>query len=127
MSHLIAVKIDEDVIYVEVDDDIGLQGAEILQGEMEDVGEKVERITTELADLGTTVGSSCEAIFKAVKGAVNKVKPDELTLEFGLMLGGEAGVPFVAKGKAEANVGITMRWVGASLQVPESPDGGSGV
>jgi Trypsin-co-occurring domain 1 len=126
MTHLIAVKIGNDVIYAEVDDNVVLQG-EVVQGELEDAGEKVERITTQLADLGTTVGSTCEAIFNAVQGAVNKVKPDELTLELGLMLGGGAGVPFVAKGKAEANVGITMKWVLEKRQVPEGQSGGSGV
>ena len=33
-----------------------------------------------------------------------------MTLEFGLQLGGEAGVPFITKGTVQANVKVTVEW-----------------
>jgi hypothetical protein len=44
------------------------------------------------------------------------VKPTELALEFGLNVGGEAGVPFVTKGSIGANFKVTLKWSGSSLK-----------
>jgi hypothetical protein len=44
------------------------------------------------------------------QGLKDSLTPNKVTLEFGLQLGGEAGVPFVTKGTAEANVKVTIEW-----------------
>jgi hypothetical protein len=33
---------------------------------------------------------------------------DKVTLEFGIKVGGEAGIPYVTKGTAESNIKITV-------------------
>ena len=33
---------------------------------------------------------------------------DKVTLEFGIKIGGEAGIPYVTKGSAESNLKITV-------------------
>jgi hypothetical protein len=39
-----------------------------------------------------------------------KVKPSECTLEFGVNVGGEAGIPFITKGTAGANFKVALKW-----------------
>jgi hypothetical protein len=35
---------------------------------------------------------------------------DKVTLEFGITLGGEAGIPFITSGKAEGSVNVTVEF-----------------
>ena len=37
-------------------------------------------------------------------------KPTECAVEFGISVGGEAGVPFVTKGTVGANFKVTIKW-----------------
>jgi hypothetical protein len=46
----------------------------------------------------------------AAKVAAETLKPDTLSMEFGLEVGGEAGVPFVTKGTATANFTVSVQW-----------------
>jgi hypothetical protein len=39
------------------------------------------------------------------------LKPKEFECEFGISLGGEAGIPFVTKGSIETNFKVTLKWV----------------
>ena len=41
---------------------------------------------------------------------MKRLQPGEVEVEFGIELGGEAGVPLVTKGTAKANVKITLKW-----------------
>jgi Trypsin-co-occurring domain 1 len=46
----------------------------------------------------------------AAKVAAERLQPDALSMEFGLEVGGEAGVPFVTKGTATANFTVSVEW-----------------
>lgn len=39
-----------------------------------------------------------------------KFKPAECVLEFGVNVGGEAGVPFITKGTVGANFKVALKW-----------------
>lgn len=39
-----------------------------------------------------------------------KVRPSECTIEFGVNVGGEAGVPFITKGTLGANFKVALKW-----------------
>jgi hypothetical protein len=75
-------------------------------GEFQGADGIIERAT----DLGSFIQRACVQLYGAVKQAADVVKPTEVELTFGVTLGGEAGIPFVAKGTAEANVAITLKW-----------------
>jgi len=47
---------------------------------------------------------------KSVDRLVNHIAPDEISVEFGVTLGGEAGIPLVTKGTASANFKISIKW-----------------
>jgi NTP-dependent ternary system trypsin peptidase co-occuring protein len=58
--------------------------------------------------------SAVEHVLPALRTVVDRLRgglhaPDEVTLQIGLQIGGEAGFVF-AKGTAEANIALTMTW-----------------
>jgi Trypsin-co-occurring domain 1 len=59
---------------------------------------------------GEAAGEACVAFYHKLTPAMSKAKPDEVTVEFGLTLGGEAGIPFVAKGTVEASFKVSATW-----------------
>jgi len=44
------------------------------------------------------------------KGFENGPKPSKVNLEFDIPIGGEAGLPFVTKGIAQANIKVSVKW-----------------
>lgn len=76
------------------------------QGEFE----SADAIIARAGDLGTFINDACVQLYTSVKEAASAIKPSQVELSFGVTLGGEAGVPFVAKGSAQANVSITLTW-----------------
>ena len=55
-----------------------------------------------------------EGIGSDLGDAIQRLAPSTGTLEFGIEMGGEAGVPFVAKGTATAHVTVTLEWTSPS-------------
>jgi hypothetical protein len=84
--------------------------------------EGADAIITRAGDLGTFINDACIQLYTSVKQATSAIKPSQVELSFGVTLGGEAGIPFVAKGSAQANVSITLTWNPGS----GSGDGGGG-
>ena len=76
-------------------------------GYVEDIVERTERFKKLM---GSTVMGYSDAVLNAVKAGMKDNPPDRVALQFGLQLGGEAGVPFVTKGTAQANVSVTVEW-----------------
>lgn len=75
-------------------------------GFVEDIAERTEKLKETMA---STIRGYSSIVLNAVKEA-NLMSPESVTLEFGLQLGGEAGVPFITKGTAQANVKVTVNW-----------------
>jgi hypothetical protein len=46
---------------------------------------------------------------KSIQECLRSVAPDELTIDFGLKFGGETGI-ILAKGTAEVNLKVSMKW-----------------
>ena len=56
-----------------------------------------------------------EEIYRMARTLVGSIKPDkfspsEITIQFGIGLKGEGGVPFLAKGSIETNIAVTATW-----------------
>ena len=81
-------------------------------------------------DLGTVVAKTNETVQAALDGLtpaitattnrLRKLAADEVTVEFGLLLGVEGGV-IVAKGSAEVHFTVTLTWKHADEQAPAAP------
>jgi Trypsin-co-occurring domain 1 len=72
-----------------------------------DDGSRFEAAGFSLASAMDRVMPALRVILGRLREAVHS--PDEITMQLGLQVGGEAGV-FFAKGSAEATVAVTMTW-----------------
>ena len=70
-----------------------------------------EKIRKLMDDMVNTIQGYSRLLLDAVEKGVEDFAPDKVTLEFGVQFGGEAGVPFVAKGTAQANAKVSAEWV----------------
>jgi hypothetical protein len=52
------------------------------------------------------------AMAELALGSLKQLGPDELSLEFGIELGGTFGVPLVTHGTTTANFTVTLKWSG---------------
>jgi hypothetical protein len=132
MKQLVPFQIDDDtVIYIEPSDDIqspSPTSAAASSGEQtrEDLGLDPKGGAEVIAQQATQAFRSMENTLKFyTKGVINSFKDlgganvDKVTLEFGVNVGGEAGVPYVTKGTAECSLKITVE---CTFPKPESPD-----
>ncbi len=72
--------------------------------------------------LGDTIGQTCAELVESAQAKLGKTKPSELSLEFGISLGGELGVPFVTKGTGEATFTVTATWkIGSEASATQTP------
>lgn len=64
------------------------------------------------ADKLGSVAAAVEVATGAFMERLNqlKLKPSECVLEFGVNVGGEAGVPFITKGTVGANFKVALKW-----------------
>jgi hypothetical protein len=95
------------VIYIQYDEDVADSGELQAVSNIDDIVARTEQFTKGLIN---TVQSCTEVVLDAVKAGTEKVKPSKIQLEFGVQLGGEKGIPFVAKGTAQANIKINIEW-----------------
>ena len=69
-------------------------------------GRAVTRLAASLEDGLDVLKPALESIARRLEAA----RPQEFSVEFGIKVGGEAGM-FIAKGTAEVNFLVTMKWV----------------
>ena len=74
-------------------------------------GEVVARAAASLED----ALDSLRPVVRTVREKLIEMAPDETTLEFGLVLGGETGI-IVAKGTAEVHFTVTLSWKGTGAR-----------
>jgi hypothetical protein len=67
-------------------------------------------VLDKLTEVGQRVALVCQSVYERAKEEMGEMAPNELTLEFGVTLGGSAGVPFVSHGKAEGTFKVTAKW-----------------
>lgn len=97
--------------YVEVSGDINdLSSHRAGGGQLAGGGGKAKKALLEVQEVGDTIAEVCRAIHERVGEVLNEVKPDEMTLEFGVKLAGKAGIPLVTEGSAEATFKINAKW-----------------
>ena len=124
MTQLVPIQIDADtIIYVEPVDDVQVQSQTSPSPDRE-----LTRADLELGSKGATDKAASKAARKAMRSfdamettiktytqrTLNSFKDlaiaevDKVKLEFGINLGGEAGVPYVTKGTAQCSLKITV-------------------
>ena len=79
-------------------------------GGLRSVRDVAERTKVFKEMIASTVGGYSEMLLDSLRRGMKSFQPDKVTLEFGLQIGGEAGVPLVTKGTAQANVKVSVEW-----------------
>jgi hypothetical protein len=82
---------------------IGESGGEIA----EDGASKMVR---RLEDIGATISEVCRSVQKKTLATIGDDKPEELSLEFGIKLAGEAAIPFITSTSVEGSFKVTAKW-----------------
>ena len=98
-------------VYIQVSESVveGLEpGAPGLGGEMASAVE--DGLTQRMEVIAEAISQVCDQLYGRIERAIQKTHPNELTLEFGIKLGGKAGIPFVTEGSAEGTVKVTAKW-----------------
>jgi hypothetical protein len=118
MSQLTPIKLDDGtVIYIEATEQVNvpaLSEEEPAEGEEEALVDKSGRLVESQKQMvqsfqaieGTIRAYTIYTLNAFKKVAITNV--DKVTLEFGLQIGGEAGIPYVTKGTAQSNLKITV-------------------
>jgi hypothetical protein len=101
---------NEPVFYIQVSNEI--QGAVVPQA---NAREFIQATKERLEQIAASVRSAAQTLATAVTSL--PVKPQEFGLEFGLSLGGEAGIPYVTKGTVDTNFKVTITWKGNEARV----------
>lgn len=96
-------------IYVEVDEEFEVISRESAGGTIAGGREPAQSIQ-KLEEVGLTIADVCATLQDKVIAAMGKTKPAELTLEFGVKLAGEAGIPLVTKGSVEGTLQVIAKW-----------------
>ena len=131
MARLVPILLEDGTeIYIEATEDVEIAATEPAElnddGEMVRGGQKGWGGSGGRGFSGVPGGGDAAAIaaqsFKAIEGTIRtytkhtlsafkdmaEANIDKVTLEFGIRVSGEAGVPYVTKGTAESNLNITV-------------------
>jgi hypothetical protein len=73
-------------------------------------GTAAEKAIANLKDIGAAIADVCQSIQEEVEEAMEEAVPNELTLEFGVKLTGETGIPMLTKVSAEGTLKVTAKW-----------------
>ncbi len=109
---------DETIIYIEVTEEVDVLEASDGEADNSQETKPVKRGRVNPGEIQKQVLENFAPISKTIQAytvytlsAFKKVaiaNVDKVTLEFGIELGGEAGVPYVTKGTAKSNLKITV-------------------
>jgi hypothetical protein len=109
-------------------------GRLLVQATADDLPDTLELAAVRPGEVAARARESVEAAIDQLKPAINAVADrlkamaaDEVTVEFGIMLGAEAGA-IVAKGTAEVHFTVTLNWKrsASSEQAPAQQGSGEG-
>ncbi|GJD22933.1 hypothetical protein RIVM261_078890 [Rivularia sp. IAM M-261] len=116
MTKLTPIQLDDDVvIYIEASEDVNIPpvASEEEEEALDEKGMSPEAVRKQMAQNFQAIQGTIRAYTVYTLNAfkqmpVANANVDKVTLEFGIELGGEAGVPYVTKGTAKSNMKITV-------------------
>jgi hypothetical protein len=107
MLTVVKLLTDDGPLFVEIDETTLKRTA----GWLEDVSSE-GREAGKVLDLAASISNAVAVSFSQVRKGLTSLKPDEIEVELGLKLSGEAGGAWVlAKASGEANIKISAKWI----------------
>lgn len=102
MSNLLAVDVDGETIYIEVEEEYGSE-------DTTNVNEALDKAKDAFEHAKTTITSVSKSVVKAIKKMDEALTPDEFMLEFGIKFSAD-GTVFVASAGVEAHLKVSMAY-----------------
>jgi hypothetical protein len=113
MSQLQPIKLaDGTTIYIEANEEISTPvtrhaEAENTRGSRSATVQTTQQVIQNIASLQDTIKSFAVNTLDSFREIAN-ANVDKVTLEFGINVGGEAGIPYITKGSVGSNIKITV-------------------
>jgi len=109
MTHLAPIELDDGtIIYIEADDELVQPQTEVSSEETTRPSKgALEDTLNQFQAMQGTIRSYTAYTLNAFK-EIAAANVDKVTLEFGIKVSGEAGVPYVTKGSGTSNLKITV-------------------
>ncbi|MCL0029617.1 hypothetical protein M1N19_01420 [Dehalococcoidia bacterium] len=101
----VLTKDGEGKVYIQVPSEVSMAGEEEIA-----IAAAGRRLLERFDELGQYIADRADELLERIKAAGDKARPDKITLNFGVGVEGERGIPFVAKGSAEANIWVQLEW-----------------
>jgi hypothetical protein len=77
-------------------------------GFVDDVVERSKKFQEQLV---STIRGYSSMLLDAIRdGTAGAVGPEKVTLEFGVQVSGQAGIPLITSGTVQANVKVSIQW-----------------
>jgi hypothetical protein len=67
----------------------------------------VDKVGRQFVEVQEVILACCNGLYEAI---ARLPRPEKVAVEFGIKLGGEAGVPMLTKASGEANFKISVEW-----------------
>lgn len=64
-----------------------------------------------LASVGDAIAEACRSVFESARQSLADAQPNELEVEFGVSLAGEAGIPLIGSVSSTATFKVTAKWL----------------
>ena len=108
MTHLAPIQLDDNtIIYIEAEDDVDAPIASSSEGTTRTAKGPGEKTLKNFQAMQGTIRTYTAYTLNAFKEMAT-AKVDKVTLEFGVKVAGEGGVPYITKGSGECNLKITV-------------------
>lgn len=109
MPRLTPIQIDKNnIIYIESTDEVEILKETSTAGGRVAKGANTEQILQNFQAIENVIRTYTTYTLNAFHNlAIANV--DEVTLQFGVEIGGEAGIPYITKGTAKSNLNITVK------------------
>jgi hypothetical protein len=109
MTQLTQIQIDENTsIYIESTDDVEIPSETLRTGGRAAKAARTEQILQNFQAIEDTIRTYTTYTLNAFRNlAIANI--EEVTLQFGVEIGGEAGIPYITKGTAKSNLNITVK------------------
>ena len=120
MSQLQAIQLDGGItIYIEANEEITAPVGQVVETEptreSRDLQQTTQQAIQNFANLQNTIKAFAVYTLNSFK-EISNANVDKVTLEFGVNIGGEAGIPYITKGSIGSNLKITVE---CSFKQPE--------
>ena len=108
MPQLAPIQLDDgSILYIEAEDAMPAPPVPVTEGPTRTEKGVADQAMRSLEAMQSTICTYTTSTLDAFKG-VAAANVDKVTLEFGITVAGEGGVPYITKGSAECNLKITV-------------------